>query len=169
MRESNSKGIAISGVCSALTILSLYGGVIVLNNKLFFMALAVAISGIPYASNSIRVGLISYISSSMLAAIILPNKIYAVVFIFLGIYPLIKLISENKKIVIEFLIKLIWFNSTIIVLYFVFNNLIHLEGIFNGYLGRAILLVSADILFIIYDYMFTKFIMFISDRVLKRN
>lgn len=166
MEKGNSRGMAVSGISTALVILSLYGGVVIVNNKLFFMALGVSVLGIPYASSGIKMGLMSYAASAILALIILPNKIYALVFVFLGVYPLVKLVSENRKLLMEFLLKLIWFNITTTLLYFIFNNFIHLEGVFSVYPGKALLLLIANTVFMIYDFVFTKFIMFVHDRVL---
>jgi hypothetical protein len=168
MQERGSKRIVYSGISAALVVLSLYGGTIIVNNKIFFFAFATFIQSIPYITGGIAAGITSFVASAILSLILVPNKLYAGAYAFFGIYPLIKLIAERRKIAIEFIIKYVWFNITVVVGYMIFKNFINLRGIFSGIRGLIIIFILLQIAFLIYDYVFTKFVMFLEDRKILR-
>ncbi len=169
MKNSFSRRVVLGGISTALIMLSLYGGTIIRTNKFAFMVLATFGAALPYIGGNISTGVLSYISSAILGWLILPNKLYAVVYALFGVYPLIKLKSEKFKVVFEFLLKYLWFNITLIVYYLFFKNFIYLNSFFLSTQGTIILMIVAEGLFFVYDLIFTKFIMFIQDRVFRNR
>lgn len=167
MKNKLSQQLVIGGIASALIIISLYGGSIIRTSKLAFMVLATFIASFPYILGSKNVGVLTYISSAALSFLILPNKLYGAVFALFGNYPLIKLLAEEKRILFEYLIKYIWFNIVVIVYYFAFRSFIFIDSFFTNNIGIVILIILLEVLFLVYDFVFTKFIMFSQDRVLK--
>lgn len=164
-----SKGIVLGGISTALIILSLYGGTVIRTNKIAFMFLATFVSSLPYIGGNISTGVLSYVSAAVLGWFIIPNKIYVAVYALFGIYPLIKLKSEKFKLFFEFLIKYITFNIMLIVYYVFFKNFIYINSFFLNTQGTIILIAAAEILFLVYDIIFTKFIMFVQDRILRNR
>jgi hypothetical protein len=167
MKNSFSRRVVLGGISTALIILSLYGGTVIRTNKIAFMVLATFGSALPYIGGNISTGVLSYISSAILGWLILPNKLYGIVYALFGIYPLIKLKSEKFKVGFEFLLKYLWFNITLIMYYIFFKNFVYLNSFFLSTQGIIILIIAAEGLFFVYDYIFTKFIMLVQDRVLK--
>ena len=163
-----AKKIALGGISSALVVLCLYLGSVVPNNRFFFMAAATYISSIPYISGGIMPGLISYGASVALSLLFIPNKAYALGFLILGIYSFIKLICERYSLMMEFTLKYVWFNITLALIFYFFRSFIYIDtNIFKG-IGLVILLVISEVLFLVYDYLFTRFIVFIQAKVVRR-
>lgn len=166
MKNFDSKKIVSGGISTAITILSLYGGVFIRNNRISFMVLATYVSAIPYIMDARAVGVLSYLASSALALLLIPNKAYAFIYILTGIYPLVKLICEGYKIVFEYILKYLWFNAVFVVIYLVFKNTIVISPKLSTSLGITALIVFAQLFFMVYDFIFTRFIMFFKRRVL---
>lgn len=164
-----SRKVVLGGISTALIIISLYGGTVIRTNKLAFMILATLVSSLPYIGGSISTGVLSYASAAVLGWLILPNKLYGAVYALFGIYPLVKLKSEKFNAGIEFIIKYLWFNAAVIIYYRFFKSFIHLDSFFLSTEGLIILIIAAEGLFLIYDLIFTKFIMFVQDRILRNK
>lgn len=169
MEPRFSKKVVLGGISAALVIICLYGGTVIRTNKFAFMVLATFVSALPYISGSVSIGVISYLSTASLVWLILPNKLYAAVYTLFGIYPLVKLKSENFKVFFEFFLKYLWFNITLIIYYLIFKSFIHIDSFFLSPQGIIILIIAAEALFLVYDLIFTKFIMFVQDRILRHK
>lgn len=167
MNQGFSKKVVLGGISTALIIISLYGGTIIRTNKIAFMFLATFVSSLPYIGGSISTGILSYGASAVLGFLILPNKLYVAVYALFGVYSFVKLKSEKYNVFFEFLLKYLWFNITLIVYYLFFKNFIYLDSFFLSTRGVIILIIAAEGVFLVYDFIFTKFIMFVQDRVLK--
>lgn len=166
MKKLESKGIAFGGLSTALVIICLYLGTIIRNNKISFIALATFIASIPYMTGSILLGVLSYVASALLALLLIPGKEYALFYLFLGIYPLVKLISEGHGVLKEYIIKYIWFNGTFLALYYIFKSIIKIDERLKNIGLIVLIIITAEIFFYIYDYVFTRFIMFFKRRIM---
>lgn len=163
-----SSNLVFGGISVALIVIFLYIGSIIVTNKVSLMALSIIIGSISYIKGGIKSGITVYIASSILAFFLVPNKLYIGIYIIFGIYPFIKLIAEKYPTIIEYLIKYLAFNILAITTYFIYSSMIYLGPLFEKtylVLGFVILLQVA---FFIFDFAFTKFIMFTHDRILKR-
>lgn len=169
MESRLSRKVVLGGISTALVIISLYGGTIIRTNKLAFMVLATFVSALPYIGGSISTGILSYAAAAVLGGLLLPNKLYGAVYVLFGSYPLIKLKSERLSVILEFLTKYLWFNVVMIVYYIFFKNFIYLNSFFLSTPGILVLIGAAQILFLVYDLIFTKFIMFVQDRILRNK
>jgi hypothetical protein len=167
MKINRTSKVVLGGITVALIVICLYGGTIIRSNRMFFLALATYIQAIPFVRSGVSGGITSYLAAAILSFILIPNKLYAGIYILFGIYPLIKLLAEKHNIIVEFLVKYLWFNATLAVGYAIYSKVIILNGIFAGPKGIVILVLAAQVIFLVYDYVFTKFIMFAQDRLLK--
>lgn len=167
MNNRFSRGVVVGGISTALIILCLYGGTVIRTNKIAFMFLATFVSSLPYIGGNISIGILSYVAAAVLGWVIVPNKIYVAVYALFGIYPFIKLKSEKFKLFFEFLLKYLWLNAMLIVYYLLFKNFIYIGGFFSSTLGTILLIAAVEVLFLVYDFIFTKFIMFVQDRVFR--
>ncbi|SKA85261.1 hypothetical protein SAMN05443428_106139 [Caloramator quimbayensis] len=168
MYKDRTKNIVLSGFISALMIISLYAGCIIRNNRIFFMALSTYFESIPIIIGGVKVGFLCYIASSLLSLILLPDKIYAFIFLIFGVYPIIKYFCEKESIIKEYIFKYIWFNFFMVLTYFLYKKIIIInsEMIKNSIL---MLIIILEVLFFIYDYVFTKFITYVKYRILKEE
>ena len=105
-----------------------------------------------------KTALIAYGAISILSLIIVGNKEAVVLFIgFLGYYPIIKSFFEQQKNrTFEWILKILLFNISIIISFFVLTYLLHIPVFINDMgipdnLAIIVLLVISNITFIIYD------------------
>ena len=154
MGAGKIRKLALAGISIALIILCLYGGSIIKNNKMFFLAFAVIMGSIPYMFGGIKYGTTAYIASVFLAFALVPNKIYVLVYAVFGIYPLVKLLSVKSNIVLQYMIKCIWFNISVLLSFIIFRNIIYINKFFLTTMGITIVIITGQILFFIFDYFF---------------
>jgi hypothetical protein len=166
-KSYSAKTITIGGISTALIVISLFAGIVTINNKLFFLALATFFGALPCIINGGKGGLISYAAAAILSFIILPNKFYAGVYALFGIYPIVKLICERRGGAKEKVFKYLWFNVTAAVSYFIYKDLIYIGGFLKQAFGIILIIVLAQVLFFVYDYTFTVFITFTKDKIFK--
>jgi hypothetical protein len=133
------------------------------------MVIATFVSAFPYIRGGIGAGLTTYLASAILGLIIMPNKLYAGVYAFFGIYPFIKLLSEKNKVMLEFFYKYLWFNITMGINYLLYRSLISMNSFFYSLEGTILLVIAAEIAFFAYDYVFTRFIMYMQGRFFRNR
>lgn len=91
---------------------------------------------------------------SILSVILGPDKEAAMVFLAVGYYPLLKPVLEKSKL--SFLLKLLFFNASILAAYAVMIYLMGMqevaaENIEFGIIGLAVILLLGNITFILLD------------------
>lgn len=79
---------------------------------------------------------------------------------FLGYYPILKAIIERVRITpVQYFVKLLCFNASVTLVYTVFSEIIGVSaedvGIIGQY-GIVVLLVSGNIVFLIYDFTISR-------------
>lgn len=112
-----------------------------------------------------RTAWIAFGAVAILSAIITPNKQAVALFVaFLGYYPILKSLFEQvKSRVLEWVLKLILFNASVLIAYFVVINLLGMTDILSsfgqlGEYGVLIMLILGNVAFIVYDIAVTRLI-----------
>ena len=116
---------------------------------------------------------ITYATVSLLSLILLADKETAMMYVaFFGYYPIVKNIYETKLPKILCVIaKFLTFNASVVAAYFILIYVfaIPIEGLDDfGKLTIPILLVMGNVLFVLYDFVLTRFITIYSLRFRKR-
>ena len=155
----NTGKITISAIFSALAV------VIMLTSYFPYLTYAIpAVAGlcimVVLIETDYKWALLSYIVSSVLIFLFgeMESKL---MFIFLfGYYPIVKaLVEKTKKPLFEWPIKLVVFNSAILLVYGLLAEVIGMTfedlGEFKKY-GTAILLILANIVFVVYDIAISR-------------
>lgn len=165
MNKKDSFKVSLGGITSAICLLLMF--------MTGFMPLFVyALPGIAGALLIVIVieinrkwAFVTYSSISILSLFITPDKEAAILFVFfLGYYPIMKSVIEKlKNSVFEWAIKLILFNTSIIIAYKIIINLFGIvdmtkELSFLGKYSMLGLLALANIVFVIYDIALTRMI-----------
>ena len=106
-----------------------------------------------------RVGWAWYVSVSILCALFAPDKEAAAVFAFLGWYPIVKPYLEKWPV--SLLWKLLFFNSTLAVMYWLLLGLFGLQEIAQEYaelglISGAIMILLGNITFVLLDLLLNK-------------
>ncbi len=157
MKKNKTKAISFSGIATALIVVLLFiAGIIdVLDYT------ASAISGIIVTFILIEFGtsfaVSVYLSSSLLALLIIPNKLSALLFVaFCGWYSFVKRYIEKLSRPLEFIIKFSLFNVILFVVILVTKFVFMFENISK--LTLVVVFITANVAFILYDFLITRLI-----------
>ncbi|MFA5524002.1 MAG: hypothetical protein WDA24_06570 [Tissierellales bacterium] len=157
MRKYNKKSqkIALGGIVTLLSVVSLYISSILPTNRLFFFALSTFFLAVIIIESNIKHAILVYASSSILGFIIIPSKAVILPYlVFFGYYAIIKSVIEKINILaIELLLKLAFFNLSIYITYAIFINVLLGDIIIELPVWAIFLLMQ--LVFIIYDYTFS--------------
>lgn len=166
--KERTRKLAVSGILTALIIVSLVLESIVPTGKLGFYVLAAFILAVVILEAGVPWGWISYIVTCLSSFMIVPEKLNILPYVlFFGIYSLLKFHIESlRKTWLEIVLKLAAFNAFLwpawsIVRFFLPPSLI--EGI-----GVIIAGVVLQIAFILYDILFTTWIRYYLEKISPR-
>lgn len=167
----NAKRTALSGVLSALSVVLLYLGAVVWLFSYVSPLLCSFIIWFLLQTAGKRSALLSYVAVSILALVLTPDKETGLIYaMFFGYYPIIK--APIEKIKLKFLCvltKFALFNVTMVLAQLA---LIYVFGIpFDNTLGRwgvVLLLVCANIVFLIYELLFVRLMLLYQSKFEKR-
>ena len=85
--------------------------------------------------------------------------------VFFGLYPMVKsLIEQLHKAPLEWLCKLAFFNAVLTFCWFVLRDVL-LAGLPAVFEQLWVLYLGGNIVFLIYDYGFSKLVMFYAARI----
>lgn len=159
------KVIALSGIFLALVIIALYLESFVPTGRLSLFALSSFFVSIIVMESGIKAGWLFYIASSLLAFLVVPDKLGLIpYFAFFGLFGIIKYYTEKQRsLIIEFILKYIYFNLCLGLAYFFFKELFAEQAELR--LPWWILIAALEIAFLFYDYIYSLFIQFYRNRL----
>nr|UWI50507.1 hypothetical protein NZ312_02115 [Clostridioides difficile] len=154
--------VAYGGVLLALNVILLTLTNIIPVNTLFIMGLASLLVSIVIMEWGFKSGIAFYIGSVALGFIVMASKsqwiVYSLTF---GMYGIVKyLIEKDRSIYVEYLMKLVFANIMIVILYFILRTIVYIPI-------NIIIVVSFEAAFIIYDYVYSSFIDYYNNRLRK--
>lgn len=108
--------------------------------------------------------LLSYLASAVLVFLMAEPEAKLMYIGFLGYYPILKAAIESiRKPIVEWIIKLLFFNIAVIIIYMVFAKLFGISfedfGALGEY-GAVITLVIGNGVFVVYDIAVSRMAMF---------
>lgn len=131
-RRAGTAQIALVGILAALGVAILYVAALVPSGRQGLAALAGLVNAAVVVSAGLPAGVFCYVSTGLLGLFLSPDKGLAVLYlIFFGLYPLVKcLIERLRKMPLEWVLKLVFFNLVLILSGFFFQRtlLINLPG-----------------------------------------
>lgn len=148
------KDVAYLGVLLSLNQLFIILSSVIESNTIILMSLAALMVGVVIVEFREKAGIIFYLASVLLGYILTFDKVEFITYIsFFGLYSIIKHYIEIKIFnkYISYVIKLIFFNTSLFVMY----KMVRLFIPFNMFWW---MIIGAQVLFFIYDYAFTMFI-----------
>lgn len=153
-----SRYIAESGLLVALILVILYATSIIPISTLSILTVASCLIPISIIRSSIKNTILVYIASSTLSFFLVKTNIALYYTLFFGIYGIIKyLIEKAENIPLELLLKLITFNMLLGTIYLITKSFL---GILSTNFPLYILWLTAQIVFLLYDYALTLAISF---------
>ncbi|MGD9568996.1 MAG: hypothetical protein AB7V48_11860 [Sedimentibacter sp.] len=149
-----SKDIAYLGVLLGLNQLFIILSSVIETNTIIFFAAAALLVGVVIVEFGGKSGIVFYVASCILGFFLTFNKIEIITYIiFFGLYSIVKHILEikiNNKTIL-YASKILYFNISLIVMYFTVKLFISFELMWW-------MILAAQALFLIYDYAFAIFI-----------
>ncbi|MGL4913271.1 MAG: hypothetical protein ACRC3Y_12665 [Romboutsia sp.] len=157
-----SKKVAYGGILLALnTILLLLINVIPINT-LFIMGLASLPISIVIMEWGLKSGIAFYIGTIILSFIVMADKSQWVLYILtFGSYGMVKYIIEQYRIIyIEYILKLLFANITICIVYLILKSFVYIPV-------HVIFVLAFEVMFLVYDYVYTSFIGYYNQKLKK--
>lgn len=164
----NTKKTALNGILGALAVVSLLLAAIIPTNTFSFYALSSFFVSVVVVENGIRAGWLFYAATSLLSLIVVPEKLALVPYVvFFGIYGIVKYYIEKlNKLALEYVLKFAYFNLcaaiAVLTVSHLFNNGLVLK------LPWWLLVIALEIVFFVYDYVYTLFISYYRDKLKPR-
>lgn len=161
----NAKRIALSGVLGALAMVCLFLAAYMPAGRLGFYTISSFLCGIIIIEFGGRAGWAFYAATGLLSFILVPDKPGIVPYIFFfGIYAIIKYYIEKlDKIIPEILLKLAFFNICLGLAYLLVRQIFAYAV--SVRLPWAVLIIAAEAVFIVYDYVFSRFAAYYSSKL----
>ncbi len=162
-RNNTSKRVAVGGMIAALSIcLMMLTGVIpvLIYSTPIIVGLLLIIMVVEMGK---KWAFMVYMVVSVLSMLFVAEKESAVIYVaFFGYYPILKPVLESIKFkVIEWVLKYVIFNASVVMAYFVLIKFFGID-ISSEYVsmkvGVVILLALGNVLFLIYDLAFTRIV-----------
>lgn len=159
-RKITPRLIALTGVLSALALVFLYMAGLIPSGWFGVTAVAGIVVGVAVSSSGYLCGMLCYLVTGILGILLVPGKQVPILFLLLfGLYPLLKVrIEKIKHRVIEYMLKLCFFNVVFLVLFFLIYGLLFqgnpTEAMWN--LPYPIIAIAGSGIFLLYDLAFTK-------------
>ena len=146
-----SRKIAYGGILLALNCIILLLVNIIPINTLFLLVI------MEYGP---KAGILFYIGSVLLSFMLMANKSQWILYIFtFGIYGLVKyIIEKDRSFIQEYIMKLVAANILIIITYFILKFFVYIPV-------NIITIIIFEIAFIIYDFVYSKFIDYYNEKL----
>lgn len=157
---SGSKKVALGGVLSVLCIFSLYLAVYLPTNRIFFYGLSSIFSSVIMVEGGAGWAWTFYGATSMLAFFLVPNKIGIIPYVlFFGLYGIVKYYIEGiENVFLQIVLKggvfLLSMLGTAIIAKEIFMSEV------SSKLPLWVIAIIALVIFYVYDYAYTRFIMY---------
>ncbi len=158
---TRAKKITLSGILLGFTVICVFLASVLPTSRLSLYAVSSLFTSIIIIEFGLKAGWTFYAASAVLSAILIPRLEVLPYIVFFGVYGLLKLYFERlQSRVLEYILKLVFFNICLL-LGFIFLKEFIMVGI---KLAAPVYIVAAlmEIVFLVYDYVYTLFIRFYS-------
>ena len=166
-RRGAAARVAYPAILSALALMLVYLGSIAPTGSWGIVAAAGLLPSAAIISVNLSAGFLCWASASVLAFLLAPDKLCALLFgVLFGLYPMVKsLVERMRKKPLEYALKLAFFNAAFTVVW------LTMTGAVAASLPRAlgssvwVLYGAANVVFLLYDYGFSQLIALYISRV----
>lgn len=166
--KSNTRKLTLTGILSAIVVLALVLESIAPTGRLGFYVLAAFVLSVILLECNIRFAWAGYIVTSLVGFMAVPEKLNVIPYIaFFGIYTLLKYHIESlRRVWLEILLKLVAFNLFLWPAWGIAKSFLP-ETLTRGW-GVLVAGLVLQILFLLYDYLFTLWIRYYFARIVPK-
>lgn len=167
IKYNKSSVIARGGLTTALGVLCVYLSSYLPTNKIFVLALGSCLILISILTLGIKNSLLVFFSTALLSILISGIKLTSLAYLlFFGSYGFVKYYIERlNKIVLEYVLKLLFCNLCLFILLYIYK--VFFPALFSFTTSIYIIIMIAQIAFLVYDYALTVFISYFRKRFIK--
>jgi len=157
-----SRKVAYGGILLAINIMLLLLINVIPINTLFLMGLASLPISIVIMEWGPKSGVAFYIGCVVLGFIVMANKAHWILYILtFGLYGIVKyIIEQDRPIYMEYILKILFANIVILAIYFLLKQFVYIPI-------SVITMLAFEVVFIVYDHMYTLFIGYYSQKLRK--
>ena len=161
MRRRGAAGkVAYPAILSALALILVYLGSIAPTGNWGIVAAAGLLPAAAVISVNLTAGFLCWAAATVLAFLLVPDKFCVLLFgVLFGLYPMVKsLVERLRKKPLEYVLKLVFFNAAFTVV--CLSMAAAVAESLPQVLGSSVwvLYVAANVVFLLYDYGFSKLI-----------
>ena len=164
-----TRKITLAALFSAFSVVILYIASVWPTGQLGLVAVSSVFVAAAVVEGGVTSGVSVFAVSSALGMLIVPNRVPPVLFIiFFGYYPVVKCIIERvRNVIMQWFLKLAIFNAALLVIWYFLSEL------FMSYTesipGTWLVYLLGSVVFVVYDYGFSKVIWLYITRVSKHT
>ena len=152
--RSKAAPVALGGVMAALATVIMALGTMIPAATYVCPMLCMLILAVVYRTCGSSIAWAWYGAVAILSLLMAPDKEAATMFVFLGYYPIVK--PKLDKMVLGWLWKLVLFNASVLVMYFVLLNVFGMAQLMEEFkeMGTVLLLVTllmGNVTFVLLD------------------
>ena len=159
-RKGAAARVAYPAILSALALILVYLSSIVPTGSWGIVAAAGLLPSAAVISVSLTAGFLCWASAAVLAFLLVPDKLCALLFgVLFGLYPMVKSLAERlRKKPLEYTLKLAFFNAAFTVVWLTMAAAVAQS--LPRALGSSVWVLygAANAVFLLYDYGFSKLI-----------
>ena len=159
-RKSAAARAAYPAILSALALVFVYLGSVAPTGSWGIVAAAGLLPAAAVISIGLKAGFLCWATAALLAFLFVPDKFCALLFgVLFGLYPMVKsLVEQLRKKPVEYVLKLAFFNAAFTIIYLTMAAAV--AASIPQTLGRSmwILYLTANVVFLMYDYGFSRLI-----------
>jgi hypothetical protein len=162
-----AKTIALNGILSALAVICLLLATVMPTGRISLYALSSFFIAVSIMESGIKAGWLFYAATSLAGFIIVPEKLALVPYaVFFGFYGIAKYYIEKiGRTIIELIIKYAYFNVCLGAVFLFAREFVADPEV---KLPWWILVVALEIVFFLYDFVFTLFINYYKEKLLPK-
>ena len=151
--------ITYSAILSALSLILVYVGALAPTGSWGIVALAGLFPAAAVISAGLGAGFLSWACVTVLAFLMVPDKFCVLLYgILFGLYPMLKSLIEGlRRIPLEIILKLLFFNVSFTVVYFTMKAAV-LASLPSALSQAWALYLAGNVIFLLYDFGFSKVI-----------
>ena len=167
--SKKTRALTLCALFSALAFIVLYITSILPTGQLGFIAAASLFVAAAVIEVGHAAGVYVFAVSSALALLLIPGRAIPLLYIsFFGYYPILKSLTERiKSLALQWALKLLVFNASLTLLWFVIKELVFDYSGANIHI--ALIYLGGSVVFTLFDYGFSKAIWFYTKRISKRG
>jgi hypothetical protein len=162
-----TKKISLAGILAAMAVIAVFLASILPTSRISLYVLSSFFISIVIIESGVKTGWMFYLATSFLIFIVVNIKVRTVPYIiFFGLYGIIKFyIEKANNLIVEVILKLAYFNLSMALLYN-FAKQFFLTNI-DIKISIPVLIVVLEMIFAIYDYIYTLFIKYYIQKLRK--